>query len=356
MANRLVTLLLSPASLLFGVIVWLRNLAYTKGWLRSYTVPAPVVSVGNLTVGGTGKTPMVIALAGFFMEQGYHVGIVSRGFRRKSRGVRLVSDGKTLFANAQESGDEPYLMAEQLRRAVVIVGEDRVSAARMAVDRFGCNLILADDAFQHRRLHRDADVVLWAADQNPKGQFILPSGRLREPLNAIRRADFLLFTRAATLPVYHRCFEQYGHIRHQASVPMYLQAIWDIRNNEVIRELTFKNQRILAFCGLGCPEQFFEAIKRLEPEIIDTITFPDHHAYSSRDVKRILRGQQKKNDQYLVTTRKDWIKLKTIWPSERPLYVVEMELRPDPIFLQQLLHTIRQHSRKALAKHPMNDR
>jgi len=189
--NKFYQFLLYPFSLIFKLITWIRNRLYDKNIFRSLKAnQCKIISVGNISVGGTGKTPVIRFLADYLKEMGFKVAILSRGYRRKSKGTIIVSDGNETLANLQQAGDEPYLLARQLDSIPVIVEADRYKGARFIQDNFQPDVILLDDAFQHRRLHRDLDIVLVDASVGFGRGFLLPAGFLREPISSLKRAMY----------------------------------------------------------------------------------------------------------------------------------------------------------------------
>ncbi len=191
--------LLWPLSRLYGSAIGRRNRRYDTGQAAASRLPSPVISVGNLVVGGTGKTPTVVFLARWLQERGKKVCVISRGYRRKSKGLVLVADGERICSTAELSGDEPILLAQELPGAVVVVDADRVEAGRYAIQRFKPDLILLDDGFQHRRLHRDLDIVTFKGVQDLGNGWLLPAGPLREPAASLDRADLFWFNGPAGL-------------------------------------------------------------------------------------------------------------------------------------------------------------
>ncbi|MCK4715801.1 MAG: tetraacyldisaccharide 4'-kinase, partial [Candidatus Marinimicrobia bacterium] len=197
---RLLRFLLLPFSWLYRFITGLRNCLFDKSIIKETRFHVPVIAVGNITLGGTGKTPFVIALSSFLESKGYKVGMITRGYHRKSKGQIIVKDGKSILASPQEAGDEPYLIARKSRNTVIIADADRVEAARCAIEKYHCTVVIADDAFQHRYLARDLNIVLWDSYNDPAEEAVVPSGRLRESWQGLCRADMLLVTRTANLP------------------------------------------------------------------------------------------------------------------------------------------------------------
>jgi len=314
----LATLLLA-VSVLYGVMVRLRRLLYSRGTLKSRELPCPVISVGNLTVGGTGKTPLVIHLAELILLLGYRPAIISRGYKglAEKRGA-VVSDGHSLLCNARIAGDEPYLMATLLPTVPVVVGRDRYSAGLDAVRRFGPDVILLDDGFQHLRLKRDLNLLLLDA-QNPFGNtHLLPRGTLREPVNCLQCADAIIMTRSPRNfaercpPSVHR--DRHRPVfasSHQSMVRMVLGAQQPIeslhRHGDIDTDL--KGKRAFAFAGLGRNHAFFNSLAHWPVRLLGTMGFDDHHIYSRVDLHRICRAALRAGATCLMTTDKDFVRL-----------------------------------------------
>jgi tetraacyldisaccharide 4'-kinase len=268
----------------FKVAVELRKRLYGSGILQTKRLDHPVVSIGNLTLGGTGKTPLTIFLAEKLAEYGFRPVVLSRGYRRTTRGCVIVSRGEGPITSWNEAGDEPYLMARRLiGRAAVVVGESRYLAG-VAAQREGLgNLFLLDDGFQHLQLHRDFDIVTIDPDEWLGGEMLLPTGRWREPKSAITRAQAACIQgdRALDLPI------------PQFSVRLEV----DTRQVEAL-----KDKSITAFAGIAKPERFFSTLESSGLRIHRRLAFSDHHNYSAQDIQTL-------KDQVLLTTEKDAVKL-----------------------------------------------
>ena len=208
--TRWPALLMRPLAGLYGLAIGRRNHRYDSGAAEVFRLDRPVISIGNIVVGGTGKTPTVLYLVRWLQHQGQKVCVLSRGYRRRSRGMVVVSDGERIRAGVEEAGDEPMLLAQQLPGAIVVVDSDRVRAGRHALQHFRPDLFIIDDGFQHRRLHRDLDIVTFKEEGDLGNGWMLPAGPLREPLKALGRAGLLWFNGADPLP--QRCSPATGRI------------------------------------------------------------------------------------------------------------------------------------------------
>lgn len=280
-------------SRVFGKLVATRARLYDKGVLPVHRLQHPVISVGNLTAGGTGKTPLVIELARQFRDLGYRPVILSRGYRRSSRGIVIVGRGDGPEVDQKQSGDEPQLMAIRLPGVAVVVGGDRYRAGRRAEAEGLGNLFILDDGFQHRRLHRDVDIVTidpieWAGDDR-----LLPEGRWREPRSAIQRAH------AACIQVVP------GSRTTDLGLPAFeIETVVDGigHNGQILPVSELANTPVTAFAGIAKPERFFDLLESLGITIADKVVFRDHHRFTSSDIRK-LPGQTH------ITTEKDAIRL-----------------------------------------------
>jgi tetraacyldisaccharide 4'-kinase len=277
----------------FRFLVQAREKLYQSGILATRRLQHPVISVGNLTLGGTGKTPLVIALAEGLRDRGFKPAVLSRGYGRTSRGVVIVD------SEYSESGDEPLLIKQRLHDVPVIVGADRYEAGRVAEERQLGNLFILDDGFQHRRLYRDVDIVTidpveWAA-----GEALLPAGRWREPKSAIARAHAACVSEVPGVSMPDLSIPSF-HVRNE-TVGLY-------RNDGTrITSEGLKGRRIVAFAGIAKPERFFATVESLGIQLLKTVRFADHHRYSAHEIET-LEGE------VLVTTEKDAVRLRGLTP------------------------------------------
>lgn len=292
-------------SALFGVAVRLRNTAYDRGWLAARRLQGPVVSIGNLSVGGSGKTPFLILLGEHLKARGVAFDVLSRGYGRRSRGVREVAaDG-----SPEEFGDEPLLVARRLG-VPVIVGEKRYAAGAYAERKFGPRMHLLDDGFQHRALARDLDIVLLTA--RDLRDSLLPTGRLREPFAALARAGAIVLM---------------DEMERAALPPG--KPVWQAKRG--VRLPGPAAPRPVAFCGIGRPERFFADLRAAGVEIAAEVRFPDHHRYTPGDVHGIFAVRDKYPGAGFVTTAKDAINLGPLAAQLQPLAIAEVAIAVDGI-------------------------
>lgn len=324
--------MLSLFSSLYGKIADARNRLYDSGVFESHDLAARVISIGNITTGGTGKTPLVAYIANVLAERGEKVCVLTRGYGRKDPMNRvLVSDGENILATATESGDEPFELAnELLGKASVIADADRVAAAEWAKRRFGVTVFVLDDGFQHRKAKRDVDIVCIDATNPFGGGKMLPAGRLREPLHNLSRADVIVITRADLV-------EDISNLKFEISkwAP---DAVVFVARNKIERLVKLEefhantNQakkatsetNAFAFCGLGNPNGFFEYLRKEKIYLTGTKAFPDHHIYSQQEVDELHDNAYRSSAAMLLTTAKDAVKLSN-FKFEIPCFVVEIE-------------------------------
>ena len=314
---------MNPLSGIYGGVVRARNELYDRGLLRSRRLQGTVVSVGNLSAGGSGKTPFVILLGELLKVRGIKFDVLSRGYGRRSRGVRLVDPAGL----PQEFGDEPLLIARKLQ-VPVIVGEDRYEAGRFAEAKFGAQLHLLDDGFQHRALARDFDIVLVTPqDANDR---VLPSGRLREPLHSLRRADAIVLASGASA-------ESFSIDR---------KLIWRVRRGIIPLNVP---PRPLVFCGIARPQNFVLQLRAANIEPVAEAFYRDHHAYNEKDIRDLRELKQRSEAGGFVTTEKDAVNLGGYLSALAPLAVipVKMELSDAANALDTMLHKIGERKREA---------
>ncbi len=324
-----------PFSWIYARIADLRNTLYDRGTFQSEALGAPTVSVGNITVGGTGKTPTVAFVARVLAEQGARVCILTRGYGRENPKERvLVSDGARVLAEVKAAGDEPAELARKLLgKAIVVADADRVAAARWAIEKFSVTAFVLDDAFQHRRARRDLDIVLLDAT-NPFGNAkALPFGILREPLENLKRADLIIITRANLVENISDLKSQIS--KYNRDCPIFtaenkiskLVELQDfLLNIETAKDEGRRTKdNSMAFCALGNPANFFEQLRRENFRLAATRQFPDHHRYAQSDITKLEAEARQTGAGALLTTAKDAVKLADL-KFELPCYVVETEL------------------------------
>jgi len=310
---------------LLGAREWL----YDRGVLRSQALPCAVVSVGNLTVGGTGKTPAVELAVRTLAELGHRAVVVSRGYRRQSRGVQVVADTASIRLDPEDAGDEPFLLARRLPRVPVIVGANRYQAARLAVERFHATAVVLDDGFQHKTLAKDLEVVMTRA-RSPWGNGrLLPGGPLREPLAALARAHLIVATEARSAADLEEV--RAAAARWAPEVPVLTARYapvecWEAERMRARPLGSLAGARLLAFAGIASPRGFGATLGELGVAVLDQVSFPDHHWYTPEDFRQLSLRAHELGAEGLVTTEKDWVRLRRLSLPDRPLYVVSVQL------------------------------
>jgi tetraacyldisaccharide 4'-kinase len=306
-----------------------REWLYDRGVLRSQPLACRVVSIGNLTVGGTGKTPAVELAVQTLTEMGHRSAVVSRGYRRQSRGVQVVADAASIRLDPEEAGDEPFLLARRLPGVPVVVGANRFQAARLAVRRFGVTAIVLDDGFQHRTLQKDLEVVMTRARQPWGNGRLLPGGPLREPLAALARAHLIVVAGAGSEAELAEV--RPAAAQHAPGVPVLAAryapvACWEADRMRARPLASLAGARLLAFAGIAAPDAFEATLAHLGVGSLELVPFADHHWYAPEDLKRLDERALALHADGLVTTEKDWVRFRQ-WPlPRRPLFVISVRL------------------------------
>ena len=313
---------MNPLTALYGAAVRARNELYDRGTLSLSHLQGPVVSIGNITVGGSGKTPFLILLGELLKQYGIPCDVLSRGYRRLATGTTPVDPA----GSPRQYGDEPLLIARKLG-VPVIVGEYRYAAGRLAEEKFGPRLHLLDDGFQHRRLAREFDIVL--ATPSDARDSLLPTGRLREPLSSLTRADAVVLTN--DMPV--------------DGLRLGSQQVWRVTRDIVAPQT---KEPCLAFCGIARPQNFIAQLRAAGVMLAGTRSFGDHHRYSAEDIGQLLRLRKQHGATAFVTTEKDAVNLDAHLEALQPIHVVpvRMRLHNAPAVLEFILATVRERKRR----------
>ena len=328
-----VTAGLSALSVVYRAALAVRDRAYRWGVLRTNRLPCPVISVGNLTLGGTGKTPAVEAVVRSLQEIGHDAGtrpaVVSRGYGRTTRGVHVVADRDGIRTDVRTAGDEPLLLAERLPGVPVVVGENRYEAGRAAVERCGATAIVIDDGFQHRTLAKDLEIVV-VPGRAPWGNArVFPRGMLREPLSALARAHAVLLTNPAgpeTIDAVTRAVRRFNAGAAVLTAHYQLLDAVEARSGRRVPVADLAGRRLLAFAGLGSPQGFADTLDAAGVRRVGLAEFPDHHWFTSGDLEQLTREARASSAQGLVTTEKDWVRLRDMARPALPLWVLPMRL------------------------------
>jgi tetraacyldisaccharide 4'-kinase len=310
---------------LLGTRDWL----YARGVLKCRALGVPVVSVGNLTVGGTGKTPAVELAVRSLIDLGHRPAVVSRGYGRRGHGIQVVADAASIRLDADEGGDEPFLLARRLPGVPVVVGANRYEAGRHAVERFGVSAIVLDDGFQHRTLAKDLEIVMARAAAPWGNGRLLPGGPLREPLAALARAHLIVVTGA-------RGPDDVGEVAeaariHAPGVPLLTARhvpteCWEAGAMRYLGPEALRGRRLLAFAGIGAPDGFRRTLEDTGAVEAGFARFADHHRYTRDEMAGLEARAAAASASGLVTTEKDWARLRRLPALRLPLYVLAVRL------------------------------
>ena len=342
--TRGIVIILYLLSHVYSVLVNLKLDCYKFGIIQSKKLDCFVISLGNITVGGTGKTPTAQHLAKYIRDLGYRVVILNRGYRAKWQGeVGLVSDGKHIYMEADQAGDEAYMLAKHLPEVPVLIGPDRSKTGQYAVEHFGAEVAILDDGFQHWKLKRDVDVVLIDSVNLFGNGYVLPRGTLREPITHLERADVCLMTKVDQgLPGFNKYIRD--QIAKYGSNPIVVESIHhpqscielcDWKRNiadEGMPISTIKGKKVVALSAIGNPTSFEQTVCSTGAEIIESFRFPDHHEYTQEEMVDAMEQAVRQGAEAIVTTEKDAVKLPMEFlaavPEERaiPVYILTVEV------------------------------
>lgn len=328
--NKWLKILFFPLSLFYAAIILLRNQLYDWHILRSLKIPnCTVISIGNIAMGGTGKTPAVEFLTKYLIEQGKKVAILSRGYRRESKGTLLVTDGQHIFVNSRDSGDEPYLLAKHLANVPIVVENDRHKGGIFIKKKFNPDYIILDDAFQHRKIFRDIDIVLIDSMTGLDNGFTLPGGILREPLRGLKRVDMIWLTRVNQTD---EIASLIASLQKYSDVPIIKsihqpQSLHSFSTDEQFSLESLKKRKVFIFSGIGNPDAFRDTIINLEADLKGEFIFIDHHKYKKSDLMKITMNAQHANAEWIITTEKDAVRIFDLPEMKIPIYYLKIELK-----------------------------
>src|SRR5664279_2960494 len=338
--------ILFGGSKVFQVAVKLRRWLYNVRILRDSTLGVQVIAVGNLTLGGTGKTPVVEKFARELRDQGRNVAILTRGYRSKpaplhrrllnklllreeTRPPRVVSDGKSLLLDSEMAGDEPYMLASNLKDVVVLVDKDRVKSGRYAIEKFGCDTLLLDDGFQYWKLRgRRQDIVLVDRQQPFGTERLLPRGTLREPPSHLARANTIFITKSDGNTADLR--RRLAQLNPTAGIiecvhhPLYLE---DVFSGERVGLESLKGRKVASLSGIAQPESFEQSLVQLGAELVYSKRFADHHRFTQQEVLNAINRSKKRQAETIVTTQKDAVRFPKIDRRDLPVYFMRVEIK-----------------------------
>ena len=308
----IIKLLLYPLAFLYGLITHLRNLFYDHRLFTSNQYDIPIISIGNIIAGGTGKTPFTMLCIDLLRSYYRNIVIVSRGYGRESKGLLVVSDGQGNIQPAKLGGDEPSMIARKYPQVPVIVSEVRKVGIEKAIQIFDANLILLDDAFQHRSVARDCDIVLINGMRSLSGERLLPAGDLREKITNLKRADIVVLNES------HKKLDQQDilYLNHIYEGPVFSchflpKVLVDSRLQKISDITVLKGKEVYLFSAIASPEQFKTMIADIGATIKKVRIYPDHYFYRPSDFEQIKKEYQELNCDYLITTEKDLVKIES---------------------------------------------
>lgn len=314
--NPILSFILLILSWFYYLGHYMRLGLYKIGILKVKSLSVPVISIGNLTVGGTGKTPAIIEIANILKDMGIKVAVLSRGYKgRAGEEINVVSDGDRILMKPEQSGDEPYMLALRLKGVPVITGTNRYTIGRYAIEKFGADILLLDDGYQHIQLKRELNILLIDSSSPFGNGYLLPRGILREPPSYINRADIILLTKAHTnqglipdltdsqlkqllkrdIPVCK------GHYINEGFI--------DLKGKKTIALDEARGKRGFAFCGIASPESFKNSLKRADIDIAGFVCFEDHYQFSMLDINNLIEKAVETGSEALITTEKDAVRL-----------------------------------------------
>jgi tetraacyldisaccharide 4'-kinase len=333
---------LSAAAAAYRAALTARSASYRIGLLSTRSLPVPVISIGNVTVGGSGKTPLAEVVVLALAEMGARPGVVSRGYGRRTRGVRIVADEGGLRLGVRDGGDEPVLLAERLPGVPIVVGESRYEAGAVAVGTCGAGALVLDDGFQHRTLYKDLEIVV-VSGKDPWGNGrLFPRGSLREPLSALKRAGLVVVTNPPSVGV----ISDIAHVlRRRGSAATVLSGVYhptSLRRGDHVRPeapQALRGRKVLMMAGLAAPGGFVATAESLGATIAGLAEFPDHHWYTPDDLARVAARVRETGAEAVLTTEKDWVRLREMPPGDVPFWVlsVRLDMGADSVALGQVL-------------------
>ncbi len=324
--NPLLSALLLILSWFYGFSHRLRLNLYKIGILKIKELPVPVISIGNITVGGTGKTPTVIMIAELIKETGKNAAVLSRGYKGKAKEeINVVSDGNKILMKPLESGDEPYMTALRLKGVPVITGADRYKTGMYAVEKFGAEVLLLDDGYQHVQLNRDLNILLLDSGSPFGNGYLLPRGTLREPVSYLNRADIIILKGQGARGKGQELNSLTRGIPICKSYHIN-DGFFDMNNNKTISLDAAKGKRGFAFCGIASPESFKNSLKDAGIDIKGFVPFDDHYQFTKEDIVDLINKARETGSEILVTTEKDAVRLKEFEPIPFSVWILKISM------------------------------
>lgn len=317
-------LLLFLPSLVYLFITQTRNKMYKDGKIKTFKSRVYTISIGNLTTGGTGKTPITAEIANYLRKKGERTVILSRGYGGKlpNKEVNVISDAKKIYFSAENAGDEPFWLAKHCKGTSVLTCSSRVKSAKYAQSQLAATRLILDDGFQHQKLERDLNLLVIDSEKQFSNGFVLPLGALREPLKEIRRADKIIVSNKRQDDRHAQTFARF--LRKKYKKPTFVcsmipDKIYHIKTGKLIDY----DAAVVAFSAIAQPEQFYQYLRRFD--VMATKDFPDHHLYNENDVKMLLKFMKENDSKAIITTEKDAVKLKGLIDENTPVYALKLK-------------------------------
>lgn len=327
-----------PLAVLYAVITTVRNFCYDYGFFKISKVSMPVISLGNITAGGSGKTPLTIFLAKEAKIRGFNPGVISRGYGRNSQGLQIVHDGSEMKVSVAIAGDEPFLMGCILKNIPVAVSENRVDGAERLIQDYGVDLIILDDAFQHRKIYRDIDIVLMNASEKSNRYYMIPTGRLREMPWGLGRADYIVATKAGISDI-PKSIQKFIGSPIQSNQKFQVKKYVSPNNYKKIPvSIPYP---IFAFCGIANGDLFLETLNEMKIDILDSIFFKDHVEYDEHTLDSLRSKINSSNAKAIITTEKDIVKLPKSFFVEYEVYVLNMKMELPSEFIDDIFDSLK---------------
>lgn len=308
----------------YWLITKFRNYLYAKKRLEIYNPHTYTISVGNLTTGGTGKTPITAEIANYFVKKGDYPAILSRGYGGsiQNKTVNIVSDGTCINYTAQEAGDEPVWLAKHCPKTAVLTCSSRVDAAKFAKNKLHCTKLILDDGFQHQKLGRDLNILVVDSEKQFSNGFVLPLGALREPISEIKRADKIIVVNKNFNDKKAKIFARF--LSKKYGKPAYVcnmlpDSVYDIKTKKLIDDTC----PVIAFSAIGQPEQFYKYLRRYD--VVATKNYPDHHQYNIEDIRNLRQLMIQNNARFMITTEKDAVKIKDLIDRDEEIFALKLK-------------------------------
>jgi len=333
-----------PISPLYSLAMSIRSFLYNKKILKSYSLSVPVISIGNLTMGGSGKTPVTMYLAKLLQKHGYRPAIISRGYGGKAKGqINIVSNFDEVFLNPEQAGDEPFMLATSLQGVPVVTGKSRVHPCRYAIDTLKCDILLLDDGFQHLSVNRDIDIVLFNATTLAGNSRVFPAGVLREPVTALKRCQAFVLTgvdenNTERTTAFSSLLQTKFPDKPVFCAPISQYSVRSAESKTLISKGSSLG-KVFTFCAIANPIRFKNSLDSIGIDRVGFKTYKDHGKYSQNTMDTLCEIAIQKGATCLLTTQKDYVKIMDLTTS-LPLHILEIDLELPPSFGQFLFERL----------------